>query len=429
MPQTLADIDLRSEEVQEILNAPPSWLIRWGIAVLLSLILLLLVISNLVKYPDVIPGAVVLTTQNPPIKIVANSSGRLSKLFLQEGELVASGDIIAEIENPVTTQGVEYMKRLMSQLKVFLSNPNVPIQFLDSGYVFGNMQTEYNELKKSCIDYHQWITDAYRKEQVQSLELKIRQYDQLIDITKRQTRFSIQELANTEEKYKSDQMLFKEGVLAKLQFFQEESAYRQHQQEVENFRKSATQNQITLSDLEKQLLDIKHDQLETERNFREGIIMNIHAILNQIDNWQKSYLITAPVGGKLSYLEPLNKNQFVGANDFLFAVVPKNDAYLGIMDIPTKGFGKVKTGQAVQIKLDNYPYQEYGQVNGTVKRISQLANADTYRAEIKLPKGLTTSYNKQLGFTPEMKGTAEIITEDLSVMDRIFYSFRKIFKQ
>ena len=100
---------------------------------------------------------------------------------------------------------------------------------------------------------------------------------------------------------------------------------------------------------------------------------------------------------------------------------------LGIINIPAQGFGKVKTGQEVRIKFDNFPYQEYGQVNGIIKRISLLANEDTYRAEIELPRGLTTSYNKQLDFTPETMGTAEIITEDLSMLERTFYSIRSVF--
>ena len=429
MPRTLAEIELRSEEVQEVLNAPPSWLVRWGLAVLLLLIVIVLAISNLVRYPEVIPAEIMLTTQNPPIKIVANSNGKLTELYKSEGEILTSGEVIAEIENPITTGGMTYMKTLVSQVKDFLANPKVPVSFSDSSYVFGSIQAEYNELKKLCIDYQQWSTDVYQKEEIRNLRSKAKQYDQLIDITEKQAQISRSELVNAEEKYRTDQMLFEEGVLAKLQFYQEESAFRQRQQEVENLKKSATQNRITLIELQKQLLDIRHEQQEKEQNFQKSIALNLHAILNQIDTWQNSYLITTPVAGQLSYLKPLNENQFIQTGDFVFAVVPENEAYVGIINIPTQGFGKVKTGQEVRIKFANFPYQEYGQVNGIIKKISLLASEDTYRAEVALPYGLTTSYNKQLNFTPEMTGAAEIITEDLSMMERTFYSIRGIFDQ
>ena len=50
----LDNIELRSEEVQEILEKVPHWMIRWGNVLFLALIVLLLVISWFVKYPDVI---------------------------------------------------------------------------------------------------------------------------------------------------------------------------------------------------------------------------------------------------------------------------------------------------------------------------------------------------------------------------------------
>lgn len=429
MPRTLAELELRSEEVQEVLDAPPTWMIRWGLSVILMLIVLLLLIANLVRYPDVVEGEIMLTTQSPPIKIVANSSGKLAGLFVEEGETVATNDKLAEIENPITGEGIEYMKTLAVQVEKFLERPHLSINFSDKQYVFGDIQTEYNTLKKLCLDYHQWATDVYQKEEINNLEKKIIQYHQLVAITEQQSQISMRDMANAEEKYRADQMLYKEGVLAKMQFFQEESTFRQRQQEVENLKKATTQNKITLIELEKQLLDIRHDQEEKERNFQEGIALILHAILNQINDWQKSYIITSPVAGKLSYLKPLNSKQFIQSGEFIFGVVPENETFLGIMNIPSQGFGKVQAGQEVRIKFNNYPYQEYGQVYGQIKSISLLANEDTYRAEIELPQGLTTSYNKLLDFSPEMTGNAEIITENLSMMKRIFYSIRTVFDQ
>ena len=54
MNTNLKDIELRSEEVQEILTKVPNWMIRWGNTLFLFLIVLLLALSWLVKYPDII---------------------------------------------------------------------------------------------------------------------------------------------------------------------------------------------------------------------------------------------------------------------------------------------------------------------------------------------------------------------------------------
>ena len=96
--------------------------------------------------------------------------------------------------------------------------------------------------------------------------------------------------------------------------------------------------------------------------------------------------------------------------------------------MPLAGFGKVKTGQEVHLLLDNFPDFDYGTISGVVKKIALLPNTNYYRVEISLPNGMTSSQGKELKFTPEMRGMAEIITDDKTVMQRIFKSILKLFQ-
>ena len=81
----------------------------------------------------------------------------------------------------------------------------------------------------------------------------------------------------------------------------------------------------------------------------------------------------------------------------------------------------------VLIKLDNYRFQEYGIVEGRVQNIS-LSSDDkgNYYVDVVLPKGLKTSYNKTLVFDKELRGNAEIVTQDLRLIERFFYQIRKL---
>ena len=49
--------------------------------------------------------------------------------------------------------------------------------------------------------------------------------------------------------------------------------------------------------------------------------------------------------------------------------------------------------------------------------------------DVSLPNGLTTSYNKQIVFQQEMSGTADIVTKDLRLLERLLYQFRDVFKR
>jgi hypothetical protein len=86
--------------------------------------------------------------------------------------------------------------------------------------------------------------------------------------------------------------------------------------------------------------------------------------------------------------------------------------------------GKVKPGQKVNIKLSGYPYLEYGMVRGVIKSKSLVPSGDAYIIEIDLPDGLTTLYGMKLDFTQNMQGTAEIITEDIRLLQKIINPFR-----
>ena len=90
MPDNSLDhINLRSEEVIEILTEVPNWMIRWGNLLFLSIILTLLLISWFVKYPDIITSEAIITTQIPPQKEYAQipSTEEWKKFYNDFGEI------------------------------------------------------------------------------------------------------------------------------------------------------------------------------------------------------------------------------------------------------------------------------------------------------------------------------------------------------
>ena len=99
MPQNNRDIEIRSEEVQEILSFVPNWMIRWGNALFLFLIVLLLTLSWFVKYPDIVIAQAVITTAVPPQKEYAKTSGKIDTLFVVDAQKVVVNQPLAIIEN------------------------------------------------------------------------------------------------------------------------------------------------------------------------------------------------------------------------------------------------------------------------------------------------------------------------------------------
>ena len=82
-------VELRSEDVQEILGAPPGWLVRWGTSVVLFAFAMLLSVAGLMEYPDVTKAKIEITTAVPPVDVVARADGYLDRLFVVEKGKVA----------------------------------------------------------------------------------------------------------------------------------------------------------------------------------------------------------------------------------------------------------------------------------------------------------------------------------------------------
>src|SRR5690606_155113 len=116
--------------------------------------------------------------------------------------------------------------------------------------------------------------------------------------------------------------------------------------------------------------------------------------------------------------------------EVVFSIFPLEvSSLMGKLILPSQNAGKVAIGQKVLLKLDNYPYQQYGMLVGRVQNISVSPSKEgNYFVYVSIPKGTTTSYNIDLPFDQELLGNADIITEDLSVAARIFYKFKEIFK-
>tara|TARA_B100000508_G_C11374570_1_gene235440 strand:+ start:398 stop:757 length:360 start_codon:yes stop_codon:yes gene_type:complete len=114
------EVEVRSEEVQEVLSHIPSWMVRWGITLIFVLILLVISLSWFIKYPDLIQGQVVLTSEQPPSRLVSQTNGYIEKLFIENDTKVNKGKIVAEIKNPINKASID-------SLNVYINNSKIEI--------------------------------------------------------------------------------------------------------------------------------------------------------------------------------------------------------------------------------------------------------------------------------------------------------------
>lgn len=428
------EINIRSEEVQEVLSHVPNWMIRWGITLIFGLILMLLVLSWFIKYPEVINGSVNITTETAPVKLTSQINGRIQKVFVKDGEAVSKGEALATLESPLNEEAVKYLQNLIDTFQIhFTDELQGAFIFPEPLPNFGVIQETVNRFRSVGQEYFMRKFNTYDADRINNLEKQISHHNNLKYIYSSQLTRSQKEMDNANEKIETDKKLYKKGVISKMEFFEEQSKFVQKQQAIEQLKTNIIQNNITITNLEKQMIELTFEQAERIRQLKVEISTTLDQIENQISGWQQSYVLKAPFDGFVNFLDNIAENQSVSAGSTLFAVLPQDTRLIGYVQIPSRGIGRVEEGQRVNIQLANYPQQEFGQLKGEIASVSQVPTINQeskegyYFAKIILPDGLKTTYNKELTHTAEMIGTASIITDDLRVLERVFNQFRTLF--
>lgn len=425
MLKDIQNIDLRSEEVQEILTRIPRKLLRYGSTVIFIMLLLVIFLTWFIKFPDVVTAPVSITTNLPPEKLIAKSSGKIQAIFVKDKSLVKSNEVLAVLENSADYKMVFKLKNVVEHFN--LDTKKFPFeQFYGASFgelesAFSVFQKEYqadelnSKLQPFTID-----KSAQLIEQVQ-LEERLQLLFSQKELTELELNLQRQDL----ERYES---LFKKGIISTQEFEKNKVTYLQAQKSYKNLQSSISQTKSAINELDK----VKKTTLinENKENFslNRNVIQAFFQLKKAIKEWELNYVFVSKNGGVVSFMQIWSINQNISAGEMLFSVVPQNETvFIAKVKAPAQNVGKVKIGQEVNIRLANYPDKEFGVLKGQVKNISLLPDKDgNLLLDVVLKKGLQTTYKKQILFQQEMSGTADIITEDLRLLERLFYQFRSL---
>jgi len=414
-------IEIRSEEVQEVMGHVPTWIVRWGITLLFITILILLIGSWFFKYPDVIKSSVIVTTENPPASVMARSSGKIEILFVQDTQEVNQNQHLAIIENPADYHHVFELQGQLDSIKTFLNQFDTSRFFqLKNYYSLGEIQTGYAGFLKLYADYQHFIKLNYHSRKISSLNEEFGKYAVYYNQLNNQKRFLEEQLEITNLQYARDSKLFKQDAIPPAEYEKSKNRLLEKKYSFEQARISLSYTKIQVSKLEQNILDLELEYIEQKKRQELALAEAYDNLTAQIPLWEQKYLLKAPINGTVTFTKFWSKNQNVNVGEKVITIIPINPGNLiGKINLPIRGSGKVKPGQIVNIKFANFPHMEFGMVRGIIKSISLVPNDNNYTVEVDLPNELTTFYGKTLEFNQEMQGTAEIITEDLRLLERI----------
>lgn len=423
-------IELRSEEVQEILTQVPSWMIRWGNVLFLVLILLLLFLSWFVKYPDIIQSEALITTQIPPQKEYAKTSGKFDAILVSDNEVVEDNQALAIIENTANYQDVFLLKSVIDTLKMTNKSFYFPIDSLPILFL-GDIESQYALFENSYIQYRlNNELEPFSNEAIAN-RYSISELNRRLQSLKSQKEINKTELDFKQRDLERNKSLFEKGIIAEQDYENKQLEFAQAERNYKNFESSISQMREAISNAHKTSKGSEINRIKEEMTLLKSVIQSFNQLKKAVKDWEYQYVLQSNINGKVSFLNYWNTNQTVNQGDLVFTIIPsENSSFIAKLKTPARNSGKIKQGQIVNIRIENYPDTEFGVLKGTVQKISLIPNKDgLYLIDVELPPKLITSYNKEINFKQEMRGTAEIITEDLRLIERFFYQFKDVLKR
>lgn len=419
--------ELRSDEMQDILTTPPKALVRWGTTIVLVIVGLLIVGCFVVRYPEVVDCKVTITTTNPPTWVVAKSTGKIKQLYTRDKQKVRRGDIIAVLDNTADTQSILALERSLDAMNI--TEGAVTLTDLEGGMALGDVQTAYTTLQKAVTAFHNFTHRNVYDKRIATEKAQLNSYDKYVSSMQKQQDISSRQQAIASDQYGREDEIYSKGLISKQEMEDAKMAML-------NRRLASEQISTSLHDAEVEMAEIRHiiGELEVQKEQeRRAVVADLATAIDQartaIEEWKQKYALISPMDGTLTYNDYWKVNQNVTEGSKVFSIVSNtSDSIIAKIKIPLEGAGKVQPGQRVNIRLDGYPYLEYGFLTGKVVSLSTMySDTGEYTATVSLPTPLRTSYHYDIIMGGDLSGVAEVITQDISLAERLIHPLRYIY--
>lgn len=350
-------LELRSEEVQEVLSRPPRWILRWGVTVVFGVLALVFAGAWVIRYPDLVKASFKLTSANAPKAVLTRTDGKLTRLFAREGQAVTAGAVLAYLESTARHDEVLRLSRELAKAWTVVGRgnlENIHRLRLSNYHQLGELQTAYQTFEQTRIQLRAYLANGFYSKKRALLQQEIVDLHDLADNLRGQHQMQAQDIQLAQEDYEIQRQLYNEKVIARLDLKREESKNIARRLPYQQTASALISNLTAQRAKQKEILELDKQVAEE----RDKFLQALNTLRSAADAWLMKYVLTAPVSGRVAFPGTLQENQAVAVGQELLYVAPPSTDYFGELRVPQQNAGKVEVGQDVLVKFAGYPYQE-----------------------------------------------------------------------
>ncbi|QEC80532.1 HlyD family efflux transporter periplasmic adaptor subunit [Mucilaginibacter ginsenosidivorax] len=412
--------------MQDIITAVPSWILRWGITLFFAILILLIGLAALIKYPDIIKTRLKIQSPNSPKPVVAKIPGKLVKLLVNENELVVKNEPLAFIESTGNHLQIMHLTQNLTKLQDDIATGKLINNSLftqANSAALGELQAAYQTFYQDFITYQSAVNNGFYLKKKTYLEKDLADINRQTGQLQQSKAIQQRNFKLADDEYTMHKKLADQKVETQSELRQQEAKFLAQKSPLIQTESALVAANNSYTGKQKEILELDNQISEQKARFRQSL----NSLISQAEDWENKYILRASQAGKISFPGIIQENQVLSTGQEVFYVNPGNEAFFGEMDIPQDNMGKVKEGQPVLIKLRSYPFEEYGLIKGKINYIAEVPYKDSvFVSKVDFKVGKPINNKRPIHLKQGMIAEAEIITEDATIFQRVTRSVFKI---
>ena len=424
------EIELRSEEVRDILTAIPNVFLRQGILWAGLIFFVALILSFVIEFPVKVRGNARLTTPIPPEIITAKTNARISQLLVNNNSQIKVGTHLAVLANSTDYEQILLLKEALklvnidelTNLKLEFSFPMDSLNFSD----LGSIAVAYENFESAYIDYHlEYGLNPFIKKINISNQLKDGIFKR-INLLRAQVNLLNKELKLTIDNEKRNKILLAKGVVSTVEFERTQIATVEIRKQLKISQESITALENEVNNVNQLSEDAVFDNQLSKLHKFNTLKRKYDQLTTAISDWETQFLFKSNTEGYVVYTKRWALNDQVVEGQSIFYVLPLlNQKIIAEASLEPEFSGSIKQNQSVRLDIIKYPAHKFGYAIGEVISISEIPDENgKYMLLADMGNELRTTLKKKIPYSPFQATNIDIIVERKSLVQAFFDKLR-----
>ena len=164
-------------------------------------------------------------------------------------------------------------------------------------------------------------------------------------------------------------------------------------------------------------------RLRREAAAMVGAIEDLEAHVEHLRHDLEERTLRAPIDGLVGWLSDQRSGAFAAAGQRMAEVVPSGEIR-AVAYFPVASLGRLRPGQPARIRLEAYPWAQFGALRGEVERLATEPEAGKIRAELRVDADPASPIVLEHGLTGRVEVEVEAISPALLVLRAAGDAFR-----